>query len=123
MEVGEIVLVDLTLRVGLGFIVGMQQMGVFRAGRGFAMLVCGFLHQVPFIVELMGLLKLTLRVAVFLKPPWEGMVQYGWSSVIRGSWKVMHLMVFLKLPGIGEVGTLRVFIWECATKFGTFQDP
>ena len=42
----------------------------------------------------------------------------GWSRSSRGSQKMMHWVVFLEPPGVGEVGTLRVSIWECATRFG-----
>ena len=45
----------------------------------------------------------------------------GWSRSIKGSQKVMHLAVFLKPPGVGEVGTLRVSILECATRLGTLN--
>ena len=31
---------------------------------------------------------------------------------------MMHLVVFLEPPGVGEVATLRVSMWECATRFG-----
>ena len=73
------------------------------------------------MVDLSGSLKLTLRVAVFLKPPLGGMAQCGWSRLMSGLWQVMHLAVFLKPPGVGEVGTLRVSMWECTTKLGTLN--
>ena len=55
------------------------------------------------IALLMGLLNQT-AFAVFLVPLgsellWGGVMQCG--RVTRGSWKVMHLAVFLKLPGLG----------------------
>ena len=52
------------------------------------------------MVSLTGSLKYTDR-AVFLKLPWEWMVQYGWSRLVRGSQKVIHLAVFPKSPGVG----------------------
>ena len=32
-----------------------------------------------------------------------------------------HLAVCFKLPGEGEVGTLRVFMWGCVARFGTLN--
>ena len=34
---------------------------------------------------------------------------------------MMHLAVFLKPPGVGEVGTVRVSIWEWAIRLGTLN--
>ena len=47
--------------------------------------------------------------AVSLKPlrPWGWDVLHGFARSIRGSQKVRHLAVFLKLPGAGDVGTLE----------------
>ena len=53
--------------------------------------------------------------AVFLRLLWEGVVQCSLLRLIRGSLKVMHLAVFLKLPEVGEVETVRVSIWEWVT--------
>ena len=67
--------------------------------------------------------KLALQAAVFLRPlrPWVWEVLWGWSRSISGSWKMIHLAVFLKLPGAGEEGTLRLSIWDWdwATRLGT----
>ena len=61
-------------------------------------MVGGILYRVPLIVDFTGSLKLTLRKAVLLKPPWEGLVQCGWSGINnRDHRKVMHIGVFLKL--------------------------
>ena len=48
------------------------------------------------------------------------LVEVNWGSL-----KVMHLVVFLKPPGVGEVGTVRVSVWELAVRLGTlkFHDP
>ena len=101
-------------------------MQCLRAGRGCDGVVRDFLCCVQLIVSFTGLLKDTFRV-VLLKPPWlwEREVLLGWSRSSRGSQKVTHLAVFLKPPGVGEVGTLRVSLWECAARFGTLnsQDP
>ena len=74
------------------------------------------------IVIFTGSLKDTFRV-VFLKLPWplgrEALCD--WSRSSKELQKVMHLVVYLKLPGVGEVVTLRVSMWECATKLGTLN--
>ena len=51
----------------------------------------------------------------------KGEVQCGWSKSINGSWKVIHLAVFLKPPGVGEVGMVRVSMCELAVRFGTLN--
>ena len=48
------------------------------------------------------------------------------SRSIRGSQKVMHLGVFLRAPGLGELGTVRASMFvNCPTRLGTlnFQNP
>ena len=43
--------------------------------------------------------------------PQGGEVQYG--KVTRGSQKMMHFTVFLKLPGLGGLGMVMASIWDC----------
>ena len=89
---------------------------------GWDMVDEGLLHFVPFIVDVDSL-KLTLREVDFLKLlrlRCLGML-CSWSRYIRGSNKVTHLVVFLKPPGAGEEGTLRVSIWDCVARLGTLN--
>ena len=51
----------------------------------------------------------------------RGEVQCGWFKLIRGSWKTTHLAVFLKPPGVGEVGMVRALMCEWATRFSTLN--
>ena len=81
-----------------------------RAGKGSCWDDEGSLHLVLFMVLLMGLLKWTAPV-VFLQPLWER-VQWGWSRLMSVSWKVTHLAIFLKPPGMGQVGTVRASMCE-----------
>ena len=60
---------------------------------------------------------------VFLKSlrPWDWDVLHGLARSIRGLQNVMHLTVFLELPGVRDVETLRESTWDCATRFGTLN--
>ena len=68
----------------------------------------------------MGSLNQTVLM-VFLMPL-RGEVPQGrglhCGKVIRGPWKVMHLAVFLKPPGLGELGTVTASMWNCAARLG-----
>ena len=63
--------------------------------------------------------------AVFLEPlgelSQEGVVPCGWSRSIRGSQKVTHLAVFLKPPGLGDVGVVMACMCNCAAMLGTLN--
>ena len=75
------------------------------------------------IVLLIGSLNWTVFM-VFLKPLGGELLQRGevhCDKVIRGSWKVTCLTVFLKLPGLGELGMVMVLICDCAVKLGTLN--
>ena len=48
-------------------------------------------------------------------------MQCGWSRLMRGLQKVMHLAIFLRPPRGGEEGTVRVSMWECAARLGTLN--
>ena len=48
-------------------------------------------------------------------------MQCGWSRSIRGLEKVIHLAVFLEPPWGGELGTVRMSMWECAARLGTLN--
>ena len=75
-----------------------------RAGWGCCGIDGGCLHFVLLIVHFTRSLKWT-DLAFFLKLLW-GKVGCGLMRSMR-PWKVMLLVVFLKLPGVGEVGTVR----------------
>ena len=96
-----------------------QETQVLRPGTGCSCVV-GVFALSTMIVDFTQSLKATLRV-VFLKPPLEGLVQCGWSRSIKGLQKVKYLAVFLKPPWAGEVGAVRVSMWECAARLGTLH--
>ena len=116
----EVTLVDFTLMADLVLRLRVYGVHCLRAGMGWDMVFEVDLCSVPFIVE-DDSVKLTLRAAVFLLPlrPWVGGVMPGLSKSISGLWKVTCFAVFLKPPGVGEEGTLRISIWDCTARFGT----
>ena len=98
--------------------------GSLRAGRGSLVLDReGPLQDVPLMMLSMGSLNWTVFIfRVILKLLGELLqgreMQCGWSRSIMGSWKVMHLVVLLKSPGLGEVGTVRASMCNCAQGWG-----
>ena len=43
------------------------------------------------------------------------------GRVIWGSQKVMQLVVFLKLPQLGELEMVMASMWDCAARLGTLN--
>ena len=50
-----------------------------------------------------------------------GLGQCAWSRSIKGSQIVMLLVIFLKLPGLVVVGTVRACMCNCAVSLGNFN--
>ena len=106
---GRVTSADFTLRDDFGLVVGGWRMWDFTAGRICTCVVRGFLCCVALMVILTGSLKVT-DLAVFLKPLWQRVVWCGWAMLMKESWMVINLAVFLNPPGVGEEGTFRVSI-------------
>ena len=110
-------LVFTELRADFGFVAGRLGLWALSAGRG--SLIVGkesLLWDVPLMTLSMGSLNQNV-FAVFLKLLW-GEVQCGWYRSIRGSQKVVHWVVFIKLHGLGQVGTVRASMCNCTTMLG-----
>ena len=55
------------------------------------------------------------------RPLGGGVLLHGFVGSTRGSKKVTCFAVFLELQGVGNAGTLRLSMWEVATRLGTLN--
>ena len=114
------------LRDDLGFVEGGAGFLALRAGSGSVILGEGLLWCVQLMTWVTKSLNWMEFVLVLLRPLWRGNchgkgVQCGWSRSIRGSWKVTLLAVFLMLPGLEVVWTVRASMCDNAVRLGTLN--